>query len=163
VRKFVRVLVLSLLILGMTGCASIVSKSDYPVTISSIPEGASVVVTNSVGTVVYTGKTPSTVLLTAGSGYFRGQTYKVQFEFEGFQPTQATIERSLDGWYMGNILFGGLIGMIIVDPSTGAMWRLHDLHVELQPSYAGQFEEGLHILTLEQVPDELRSSLVRIN
>ena len=27
----------------------------------------------------------------------------------------------MNGWYIGNILFGGLIGFLIVDPLTGAM------------------------------------------
>lgn len=32
----------------------------------------------------------------------------------------------MDGWYIGNLLFGGLIGMLIVDPATGAMYKLDD-------------------------------------
>jgi hypothetical protein len=32
----------------------------------------------------------------------------------------------MDGWYIGNILFGGVIGFLIVDPATGAMWKLGD-------------------------------------
>ena len=32
----------------------------------------------------------------------------------------------LNAWYWGNILFGGLIGWLIVDPATGAMWKLKD-------------------------------------
>ncbi len=34
------------------------------------------------------------------------------------------LEATLDGWYIGNIIFGGLIGFLIVDPLTGAMWKL---------------------------------------
>lgn len=35
-----------------------------------------------------------------------------------------TITGSMSGWYIGNILFGGLIGMLAVDPVTGAMYVL---------------------------------------
>lgn len=30
----------------------------------------------------------------------------------------------MNGWYIGNLLFGGIIGLLIVDPATGAMWTL---------------------------------------
>lgn len=33
-----------------------------------------------------------------------------------------TIESDVDAWYFGNIIFGGIIGLI-VDPSTGSMWK----------------------------------------
>ena len=32
----------------------------------------------------------------------------------------------MDGWYIGNIVFGGLIGWLVVDPASGAMWKLQD-------------------------------------
>jgi hypothetical protein len=35
-----------------------------------------------------------------------------------------TVTGSMSGWYFGNILFGGLIGMLAVDPLTGAMYVL---------------------------------------
>jgi hypothetical protein len=31
---------------------------------------------------------------------------------------------TIDGWYWGNLLIGGIIGMVFVDPLTGAMWKL---------------------------------------
>ena len=39
------------------------------------------------------------------------------------------IQGKLDGWYFGNLLFGGLIGMVIVDPITGAMYRLEKSYI----------------------------------
>lgn len=30
----------------------------------------------------------------------------------------------MDGWYIGNIFFGGLMGLLVIDPITGAMWKL---------------------------------------
>ncbi|MDA8868601.1 hypothetical protein N9H91_02170 [Pseudomonadales bacterium] len=42
----------------------------------------------------------------------------------GFSPKEYTLNSSVDGWYFGNLLLGGLIGMLIVDPITGAMYNL---------------------------------------
>ncbi|WP_174263189.1 CsgG/HfaB family protein [Citrifermentans bemidjiense] len=41
----------------------------------------------------------------------------------------------MNGWYWGNIVFGGVIGLLIVDPATGAMWKMDDtLMVPLSPT-----------------------------
>ncbi|MDY6990526.1 MAG: SH3 domain-containing protein [Thermodesulfobacteriota bacterium] len=108
------------------GCASIVSKSEYPVTIKSNPSGATVRVKNKRGIEVHECTTPSTTLLSAKSGYFSSASYSFQFEKEGYYPASFSLSGEMDGWYIGNILFGGLIGILIVDPLTGAMWRLDD-------------------------------------
>lgn len=107
-----------------SGCASIVSKSSYPVTISSSPEGADFTVKNADGKTIHKGKTPSTLLLESGCGFFRGETYWVRFEKDGYDAAYAEIDSTLDPWYIGNIVFGGLIGLLIVDPLTGAMWKI---------------------------------------
>jgi hypothetical protein len=70
--------------------------------------------------------TPTTISLPSDAGFFSPARYTFEFEKEGFGPGLASLGASLDGWYIGNILFGGLIGMLIVDPATGAMWRLSD-------------------------------------
>ena len=107
-------------IAGFSGCASIVSKTTYPVSIKSFPPGEEFVVKNESGSTIHSGKTPQVVMLKAGDGFFDGATYKVEFEAGNV----LVIDSSLDPWYFGNILFGGLIGMVIVDPATGAMWKL---------------------------------------
>jgi hypothetical protein len=35
----------------------------------------------------------------------------------------------LNKWYFGNILLGGVIGMLVVDPLTGAMYSLDEDYV----------------------------------
>lgn len=104
----------------LSGCASIVSDSTYPVQIKSSPSGKNFVVKNEAGERVHAGRTPQTVMLKAGAGFFDGATYEVEFS----AGNTLTIDSSLDPWYFGNIIFGGLIGLIIVDPATGAMWKL---------------------------------------
>lgn len=39
---------------------------------------------------------------------------------------RVTLTYKLNGWYFGNILFGGAIGMQIIDPATSAMWKIKD-------------------------------------
>jgi len=149
-----------------SGCASIVSKSTYPVLIESEPAGAMVKVENKQGEILHTGTTPLTVTLKAGAGFWKGQDYSVTFSKPGYNTRVADIHRGLDGWYLGgNFFFGGLIGYLIVDPATGAMWTLRDLKVTLTP--VGDRSSGespaVKVVTLDQVPEHLRPSMVRIN
>jgi hypothetical protein len=48
----------------------------------------------------------------------------VRIDEEGFKPHQLNIDGAVNGWYFGNIIFGGLIGMLAADPSTGGMFTL---------------------------------------
>jgi len=155
--------VMVLMIAVLAGCASIVSKSEYPVAISSKPEGAKITIINGAKEVVFQGKTPTIVTLKAGAGFFQGEDYLVTFKKEGYAPITAQIERGVDGWYIaGNLVFGGLIGWLIVDPATGAMWTLDNLHVDMNPQ-TSSIRNQIHIVTIDDVPDHLRSKMVRIN
>lgn len=57
-------------------------------------------------------------------GYSSGKKYDVRILKEGYDEKIVTVDTKVGGWYVGNILFGGLIGLLIVDPATGAMWTL---------------------------------------
>jgi hypothetical protein len=48
----------------------------------------------------------------------------VTYTKNGYDTKTVPVEFKLDGWYFGNILLGGLIGMLIIDPATGAMYKL---------------------------------------
>jgi hypothetical protein len=125
-------------IMCSAGCASIVSKSQYPVTIQSNPTGASVTIKNKQGVDVQKATTPTTVTLPAKAGFFTPANYSFQFEKEGYLPASSSLSASMDPWYIGNIIFGGLIGILIVDPATGAMWKLNDAicgNLSADPSY----------------------------
>ena len=127
-----------LLLLFSTGCASILSKSQYPVTVNSFPSGADVTVKNKSGMEICTTKTPTTLSLKASRGFFQPEAYSFDFKKDGFYPTANSMSAGMDPWYIGNIVFGGLIGILLVDPATGAMWKLDDaIQVSLQqdPSY----------------------------
>lgn len=149
----------------LSGCATIVSDSKYPVNISSAPEGASFTVQNRAGQTIHTGTTPSTVTLKSGAGYFKGETYSIVFHKDGFADQKVALNTSLNGWYWGNIIFGGLIGMLAVDPATGAMYRLPaNAQATLPPvAAAASTASGLQIVAFDQVPEAIRKQLVRIN
>lgn len=108
----------------LSGCASIVSDSQYPVAVSSTPDHAEFTIRNEDGITVAGGMTPSTVMLKSGAGFFNSETYVIQFQKDGYSSRVVTLDSSVDGWYFGNLLFGGLVGLFIVDPMTGAMWKL---------------------------------------
>ncbi|MEP6875301.1 MAG: hypothetical protein ABI887_13135 [Burkholderiales bacterium] len=108
--------------LALSGCASIFNGKTQAVVISSVPEGAMASIANRAGEKIHTGTTPVTLTLNRGAGYFKPETYTVTLTKEGFAAKQLTLTGTVSGWYIGNILFGGLIGMLAVDPVTGAMY-----------------------------------------
>ena len=110
--------------LAISGCASIISDSKYPVAITSSPTGAAYEITNESGISVHSGVTPDQVTLNAGAGFFDGEEYRVKYQKDGYSTSTQTLETGIDGWYWGNILFGGVIGLLIIDPATGAMFSL---------------------------------------
>ncbi|MGE8560045.1 MAG: hypothetical protein ACN6NJ_03710 [Acinetobacter sp.] len=110
--------------LTMTGCASIFSGSTQTLTFKSVPDTANITITNKLGEKIHTGSTPATVTLKRGNGYFKSAGYDVTFSKEGFQTKTVQVKATVNGWYIANIIFGGLIGFLIVDPATGAMYTL---------------------------------------
>ena len=149
--------------LGMTACCSIVSKSTYPVTISSNPPGASFTLKKANGIAMSTGITPATITLSSSSGYFQPAKYIVEFTRKGM--TQSVpLNASINGWYFANLLFGGIIGLLIVDPATGAMWRLDD-NVIATFNQTASVSHGheIRVVTLDKIPLSMRKHLVALN
>lgn len=118
-----------------TGCASIVDGGDKTVHFNSTPPGAKFTIYNKKGEAVESRTTPANVTLKRSSGYFSGIQYLVKFEAPGYYPGEIGLKSSMNGWYFGNIVFGGLIGILIVDPLTGAIFTLpKDFNYNLVPS-----------------------------
>lgn len=147
-----------------SGCATIVSDSSYPVTIKSIPAGASFKVTNSSGLVIHSGTTPSTVTLKSGAGYFKSASYILSFEKDGYIGNSFELESTMDGWYIGNLVFGGLIGFLIVDPATGAMWKLpnnHSTSLDSKLPTDGSSHE-LTVISLNDATQEMKDNMIEV-
>jgi hypothetical protein len=147
-----------------SGCASILGDSRYPVAVSSAPAGGCLVITDRNGQVVHSGNTPSTVTLKSGKSYFSGQTYTLRFKKEGYPDKTMELDSSVSGWYWGNILFGGLIGMLIVDPATGAMYKLPEfVSADMGKPVAAASRDDLHIATIDSLSANDRARLVRLD
>ncbi len=150
----------------LAGCASIISKSDYPVTFKTNPSGADIEITDRSGQVIFDGTSPAQLTLNAGAGFFRGGRYTVSASHNGGAPVVREMTAGLDGWYVANILFGGLIGLLIVDPATGAMYKLdNEFIVNVPQASADASEEGLSltIATIDQIPGDMRHHLVPVD
>src|SRR5690606_1128737 len=98
-------------LLFSAGCASIVTKTSYPVHINSTPLGAKISIENSSGTKVYEGLTPVVVDLKPSEGFFKKAAYTVKFKKDGYEDVEVQIRCKLNGWYYGNILLGVVPGM----------------------------------------------------
>ena len=152
--------------LALVNCATIVSKSSYPVTFTSSPSGCKVRVTDDKGTVVHQGVTPTSAVLSARGGYFKPAAYTVDFSRSGKAVQTIPLTATLDGWYFGNLIIGGLIGMLVVDPSSGAMWSLPEsVNANLTPiaSLEDPRSGKLRIVDRASLPKGLEKQLVALN
>lgn len=146
----------------MSGCASIISQSTWPVAIKSVPEAASFSITNQKGEKIHSGTTPSTVNLASGAGYFDGEKYTVQFSKPGYQEKVMTLDTGLNGWYWGNFVFGGALGLLIIDPATGAMFRLPEsFSADLTAQTVGAVSSN-GVVSLNDIPQDLRANLIPV-
>lgn len=122
-----RSITLGLAALALSGCASIFSGMTQDVAIRTTP-GAKFVVTNSFGNQVASGNAGESAVakmnLVRGAGYFSPHAYKVNLSKPGYQSATVDINPGMNGWYFANIVLGGVVGMVIVDPLTGAMYRM---------------------------------------
>lgn len=146
----------------LPSCATIFSKSAYPVAVNSQPSGLDFSIKNVDGEVVSSGKTPQVVSLKASAGYYRPATYTFQVKRGKKIVSEQQITATLDGWFFGNILIGGVIGMVIVDPLTGAMFKLPESVDLTTKQTAGNTARSLSIASIDTLTPEQRARLVRI-
>ena len=87
----------------------------------------------------------------------RKNNHIISIELDGYEEYETTLTRKVSGWVWGNIVFGGLIGLVI-DASTGGMYELtpEQLEADLKNkniSYADT-DKGLYIgVVLEAKPN----------
>lgn len=152
--------------LVMTGCASIVDGGNRKISVRSEPSDAKVTVYDQKGDELLAQQTPAVFRLQRGNGYFSGATYRLVVQKQGYQTTEIALKSKLNGWYFGNVLVGGLVGMLFVDPMTGAMWTLSpkDVNVALKQQVASfQTEKGgLVVMLRKDVPEELVPRLLPV-
>ena len=108
------------LTLLFSSCATIVSGSKQNVSFASTPSAASIFIDE-----VEVGKTPFELKLA------RNSEHAVMLKLEGYQTYQTKLTKKFNAWYLGNILIGGIIGLVI-DPITGAMYNLSPDQINAQ-------------------------------
>ena len=152
---------------ALSGCATIVHGGPRSVAVASNPPGAKVTIYDRSNSVVQTSTTPFIANLPTHFGYFKGQNYRLVFELPSYTTAEAHLQSSVSGWYFANLVFGGLIGMLIVDPLTGAMYNLTPEKIE-QPLTGSQAQvirdgRGLLVVLASQLTERERAAMVRVN
>lgn len=161
-----KLMILTIPIILLFSCASIVSTSNYPVNINSTPNNAEVTILDKNGDEIQNGETPMKVELKSSAGFFQSQSYTIKLKKEGYKERTVTLNSTIDGWYFANILFGGLPGMLIIDPATGAMWKLPEkLSTNLNKinqTYDGSDDNTFQVVLYNDLPKKVRQTLVKI-
>ena len=127
------------IVLGMCGCASVVSGRYADVRLDSYPANAHVVVRDQKGATVAEAQTPAVVSLKRNRKFFLPAKYTATFEAPGYASATVPLKSTINPWVAGNIVLGGPIGLV-VDTATGAGWRpKHDqIAQHLEPIMTAQ-------------------------
>lgn len=96
----------------LTNCATIMSGSKQNIHFDSSPGAADIYIDE-----IAVGKTPFQIKLE------RKSEHHVMIKLDGYKTYETSLTRKFNAWYVGNILIGGIIGLII-DPITGAIYNL---------------------------------------
>jgi len=161
-KKTVLLVLTVVMLVSFTSCATVASESKYPVTITSNPNEAKITISDNNNRVVYQGQTPAVVSLEASNDFFQKASYTIRFEKAGFDDSIYTLTSTLDDWYWGNLLIGGVLGMVIIDPLTGAMWKL-DPNVYMPLIQKTSKNNSLNVMNLLDIPEEWKTHLVRLS
>ena len=114
----------------LSSCATIISGSRQNVEIASEPSSAKVYINE-----IEIGNTP------VQKNLKRNQDYNLVLKLDGYETYETKLEKKFNAWYIGNIAFGGLIG-IIIDPITGAMHKLKPEEINGSPKRGTTYNTG---------------------
>ncbi len=129
--KFAAALSISVLSLGLGGCATVLNGTSQDLAFQSDPEGAAIELISG-GTCV----TPCEFSMK------RGDDSRVTFTKDGYKTESVYIQSRLAGSTFGNIIAGGGIGAV-VDGSNGASNRLYPKPVYIRMVPVGSDEEAV--------------------
>lgn len=122
----------------ITGCASLFNASPSLLNIMTNPQNAKVTITGLQNMERLTKQTPCTVYLNKGSDY------TVKIELAEYQSEEIPIRRSISGWFWGNLLLGGIIGMVI-DYGTANMWAHEPIGLNIDLSKISSLPDTISI------------------
>jgi len=107
-----------ILAVNTSGCATIINGRNQEIALSSTPAG----VTVKTGAVQTT--TPGKLTLR------RSEDHDLTFTKDGFPERQTKLESTGSWWLLGNVVFGGLIGLV-VDMVSGGGFKLKPGSVDM--------------------------------
>ena len=120
----------ALLVVSTSGCATLVTGDVQSIAISSNPPGALCDVQrngNMLGQVL----TPGVATVTKGNN-----ALDITCRKPGYTSVVGTNESNISGWVLGNVLFGGIIGVGIDFATHADSVYGRKVTVTLQPAYA---------------------------
>ena len=171
----------TILVIFSSGCATIFSKSDYPITVDSSPSNMSFAIYDSDGESVHEGTTPTTVVLRAAKGFVSGETYTFKTFKDGEEVGSTTVKATISGWFWGNLWPFALIPLsdgyffdptiasqgsrvivfLAIDAVTGDMWALpKNVMIESNYQSTSSDELELEIKDLSDVSEDEKEDLV---
>ncbi|HET6718245.1 MAG TPA: hypothetical protein VFH22_01280 [Rhodocyclaceae bacterium] len=117
----------------LSGCATIVGDERTSLPIKSTPADAQILIIDEAGRTAYRGRTPDQVPLRKSDGhYWGGKQFTVAISKRGYQTQRIQVDTRPNALYLGgNLLFGGIIGWLMVDPISGKMYDLSSEGIEV--------------------------------
>ena len=150
--KLLKLITVFLIVSIFVSCSTIVNTDRQQVKITSSPDKAKVTITNTGGFEVFNGETPVDTKLK------RKFDYVVEISLPGYKSEKIQITKGFEPMFLGNIICGGIIGMII-DFASGAVNRLEpdEIYVEMVTASYGNSEELFAVFKTLDDNGELRT------
>ncbi|MDP1995105.1 MAG: PEGA domain-containing protein [Ignavibacteria bacterium] len=123
-RKLYLLITITIGLLSLTGCSTIINTTTQEVELKSNPPNAKITVDGK-----KFGTSPQVVNID------RSGDHVIKFELDGYEPYETQLTRKMSVWFWGNALNGFIPGMTI-DYFTGSMYNLlpEQVVTELTPA-----------------------------
>jgi len=140
-RKTLLLLILFLIAMWSSGCATIVTGKYQHIPVTSEPPGVKV-------------RSDTGVSITTPGSFDlrRNQDHTLVAEYTGCEPQQKELKHGLQGWFWGNILLGGIIGGV-VDIASGASDKLQPEKIHFDFTATGKAAANRQRSYLESHPE----------
>jgi hypothetical protein len=109
------------IVISTSGCSTLTTGNSQPVTINTEPAGATCTLSRKGVAIAMVNPTPGSVTVDKSMN-----DISVVCKKDGYQEGTGVFDSKFQGMVLGNILFGGLIGLAI-DAGSGAMHRYQSM------------------------------------
>jgi hypothetical protein len=116
-QRHLRILLLLLAIAFSARCATVAHGTTQSIQVESNPPGAAVSLSCVQGSVPNYGSTPVTIEVQRKS-----KSCAISLQKDGYVPVTVPLHRTFSGVYVGNLLVGGVVGLV-ADAASGAMYK----------------------------------------